>query len=258
MARVLLVHWNQDELEQRADRLRAAGHEVAAMEFSPAGRKRVLANPPEAIVIDLARLPSHGRDVAMAFRERKATRHIPLVFMEGDPEKTERTRRQLPDAVYTTWPKIRAALKDAIAHPPAAPVVPSSRLAGYSGTPLPKKLGIKAETTVALVNAPGEFERTLGALPDGVELKEGLNGRPDLILWFLTSRREMEARIGRISALADRQGVWFIWPKKASGVSADITQNDVRETGLAHGLVDFKVCAVDETWSGLWFKQRKK
>jgi hypothetical protein len=130
-------------------------------------------------------------------------------------------------------------------------------MAGYSGTPLPKKLGIKPDFTVALVNAPDRFGRTLGDLPADVTLQEGRMGGCDLILWFVRSVRDLDAGIGRMSAATPAGGIWIIWPKRASGVQTDLDGNIVRETGLAHGLVDFKVCAVDATWSGLKFSVRK-
>jgi hypothetical protein len=254
--RVLLIHWNEKERLDRAERLKSAGYEAVAPEVTPGSLRAILDDPPAAVVIDLSRLPSHGRDVAMALRERKSTRFIPLVFADGAPEKAARFREQLPDALYTTWPRIAHALKRAIANPVTNPVAPSSRLAGYSGTPLPKKLGIKPGGAVAMVNAPDGFEDALGALPEGVDLRRGLSGSPDLILWFMTTRRELEGRIGRILPLMGKQGAWFVWPKKTSGVESDITENVLREVALPLGIVDCKVCAVDATWSGLWFKRR--
>jgi hypothetical protein len=257
MPRVRLIHWNAAEAEERIARLRAAGYEVEYGETTPGALRDCLNNPPAAFVIDLSRMLSQGRDVAMALRSRKTTRHTPLVFVEGEPEKVERIKRQLPDAVYTTWGRIRSSLKQAIAKPPANPVVPESNLAGYSGTPLPKKLGIKPNSTVALVGAPKDFERTLGELPEGVKFKKQANGQCDLIIWFIRMRAELYDQIKEMGELTGAGGIWIAWPKQASGLATDLNQNVVRETGLASGLVDYKVCAIDATWSGLKFAQRK-
>ena len=258
MSRIQLVHWNAPEAVERAARLRTAGYEVAHGPPDGTGWLRQLrGDPPSAVVIDLGRLPSHGRDVGLAVRESKATRHVPLVFVEGDAEKVARIKQLLPDAVYTTWRRVSSALERAIAHPPADPVVPRSRLEGYSDTPLPKKLGIKANSVVALVGAPKGFEATLGELPEGVVLRRHARGRSDLTLWFTTSRKDLDRRIERMGAFADRGPLWIVWPKKASGVATDLSQAPVREVGLAAGLVDYKVCAIDETWSGLLFTRRK-
>jgi hypothetical protein len=215
-------------------------------------------NPPNAVVIDLSRLPSQGRDVAVGIRMPKATRHVPLVFVDGDPKKVARIKRLLPDAVYCTWGVINEALEQAIAHPPTDPVVPGSVMDAYAGTPLPKKLGIKANGTVNLLGAPEGFEETLGELPAGVTLRRQARDRAaDVTLWFTTSREQLERDIEKMGTCAEGGGLWIIWPKKASGMASDLSQNIVRGVGLAAGLVDFKVCAVDATWSGLRFTQRK-
>jgi len=104
-------------------------------------------------VIDLSRLPSHGRAIATMLRQRKATRSIPIVFVEGDPEKVARIRETLPDAVYARWRNIRSALRAAIEHPPREPAVPGT-MDAYSASPLPKKLGIKPGSVVLLLGAP--------------------------------------------------------------------------------------------------------
>ncbi len=260
MHRVRLIHWKAEEAEERIAKLRAAGYEVDYGETTPGALRGCLNNPPAVFVIDLSRMPTQGRDVAMALRIHKTTRHTPLVFVEGEPEKVERIKTHLPDAVYTTWGRIRSSLKQAIAKPPASPVVPESNLAGYSGAPLPKKLGIKPNSTVALVGAPKHFEQTLGELPEGVKLKKQAGKQCDLIIWFVRLRAELYDRIkemGELTGDASGNGLWIVWPKQASGVASDLTQNVVRETGLASGLVDYKVCAIDATWSGLKFARRK-
>ncbi len=125
--------------------------------------------------------------------------------------------------------------------------------AGYSGTPLPKKLGIKEGHQVALLSAPEGFEKTLGALPFGVSVRESLKGQPlDVVVLFVTARKQLEQQLAKVrKAMALACGFWVAWPKKASGVATDMTEHVVRELALPTGLVDNKVCAVDETWSGL-------
>jgi hypothetical protein len=137
-------------------------------------------------------------------------------------------------------------------------VVPASQLAGYSGTPLPKKLGIKPEAEVLLLDAPDGFEDTVGELPPGATLRRDTPGPCDLVIWFVLSREDLERRIVEVAERAGPGGLWIAWPKKASGVVTDVSETLVRETGLASGLVDYKVCAIDGTWSGLKFARRKK
>ncbi len=280
MQRIRLIHWKAVEVKERAQRLRAAGYEVDSSPVGPADLKRLRKDPPAAVVIDLSRLPSHGRDIALVFRETKATRNIPLIFVDGESEKVARIRSLLPDAVYSTWGRIRGALKKAIDQPAIEPIVQRTRMDGYSGTPLPKKLGIKEDHVVTLINAPRGFEKTLVDRPTGVvfqrieraalignalrntsgksaRLRKAPSDTGDLVLWFVTSRGTLERNIGVVARRCPADGAWIIWPKKASGMQTDVTQNDVRKLGLASGLVDYKICAVDATWSGLKFCRRK-
>ena len=130
-------------------------------------------------------------------------------------------------------------------------------LAGYSGTPLVKKLGIKPDSKLVLLRAPDGFRKELAGLPEGVTITTRAAGAPELMVWFVSRRRELEGDIARISA-AMGPGLWIAWPKKSSGLQSDITEDTVRNAGLAHGLVDYKVCAINETWSGLKFARRRK
>jgi hypothetical protein len=130
-------------------------------------------------------------------------------------------------------------------------------MAGYSGTPLVKKLGIKAASTLALVNAPSEFRGALVGMPDDVRLVRDLERPADLIICFVQSKAALTAAIPRMQR-AMGGGLWMAWPKKSSGVKSDLSEDLIRAAGLAHGLVDYKVCAIDETWSGLKFARRKQ
>lgn len=130
------------------------------------------------------------------------------------------------------------------------------KTAGYSGTPLPKKLGIKPEITVGLVDAPDGFEGLLAPIPDGAVLKRQPRKACDLVIWFTRSASDLR-RIRAIAKLA-ATGLWIAWPKKASGVPCDMNENDVRRVGLENGLVDYKIAAIDATWAGLKFAHRSK
>jgi hypothetical protein len=131
--------------------------------------------------------------------------------------------------------------------------------AGYSGTALPKKLGIKERSTIGFVNAPADFADTLGRLPEGVTARERVRGRLDVIVCFATRRAQLERRIERLKGALDPAGrLWVAWPKRASGVTTDMTEDVVREVALPLGLVDNKVAAIDETWSGLQLVIRRE
>jgi hypothetical protein len=124
-------------------------------------------------------------------------------------------------------------------------------MAGYSGTPLERKLGIKGGHRIALVGAPDGFDETIGPLPD-VDVTSRLRGPLDVVVFFARRRGELERRFGALKrALDPAGGLWIAWPKRSSGVDTDLTEGVVRELALANGLVDNKVCAIDETWSGL-------
>ena len=126
-------------------------------------------------------------------------------------------------------------------------------MAGYSGTPLPRKLGIKPGHRVLALGAPDGFvSGTLGELPDGVHVRSRASGKADVIVAFHDRRAELARRMPRLRELMEpAAGLWIAWPKRASGVPTDLTEDVVRELALENRLVDNKVCAIDATWSGL-------
>jgi len=255
---VHLLHWNSTETAELATPIVEAGFEVTVSHRPDRALARIRREPPDALLISLLRAPATGRDLALHLRITAATRRIPLVFIEGDPQKTDLVRRLLPDARFAPRDRLAREVTRAIAEPPANPVVPESVFAGYAGTPLPKKLGIREGSTVILAGAPDGFEQNLDTLPRGVTFRRRARGRCDLLIWFSRTRADLERRIDPMGQLAGRDGLWVAWPKKTSGVRSDLTQNIVRETGLAAGLVDYKVCSIDNTWSGLRFTRRRE
>ena len=132
-------------------------------------------------------------------------------------------------------------------------------MAGYAGTPLVKKLGLKPGMSILIAGAPKGYARALGPLPDGVAVAKAPRPDLDFIHFFTARRADLERRFGALKqALAPAGMLWVSWPKKASGVATDVTEDVVREVALAGGLVDVKVCAVDDTWSGLKLVRRLK
>jgi hypothetical protein len=131
---------------------------------------------------------------------------------------------------------------------------------GYSGTPLARKLGIKPGSSLALLGAPDGFDDVLAeTLPDDVRVRTRAAGTADVVMSFHTARADLAARLPTLSRVMDVDGaIWVAWPKRASGVPTDITEDTVREIALPTGLVDVKVCAVDEIWSGLRLCWRKE
>lgn len=131
--------------------------------------------------------------------------------------------------------------------------------AGYSETPLPKKLGIKEGSRVALLGAPEHFTTTLGSLPPGVGVHTRASGEADVILVFVTRFARLKKEFGKAMRMMPADGgmLWVAWPKKAAKMDTDLDENFIRDFGLAAGVVDTKVCAIDETWSGLRFSRRR-
>jgi hypothetical protein len=130
---------------------------------------------------------------------------------------------------------------------------------GYSGTPLQKKLGIQPGMSIALLHAPPEVETTLGELPEGVITSRRLTGHRDLVLIFITRQVDLASQIPALtSAIAPNGMIWVAWPKRASKIDTDMTEDAIRDIVLpSSGLVDVKVCAIDQVWSGLKLVIRK-
>lgn len=259
--RVLYVHWNEEELAARVARLKGDTLMVTpCCQQGGEGLRELRAEPPDAIVIELTRLPSHGLAVATFLRQQKATRHVPLIFVDGAAEKVARVRGQLPDATFCTADTLRSALSMALRNRPATPVVPNT-MAAYSGTPLPKKLGIGEESKVLLLGAPPDLVKLFEGFVPKDRLRTAARGKAscDIVVLSATALADLKRRLGPASAaMAERGRLWVAWPKKTSGMASDLSENIVRDTLLPTGLVDFKVCAIDATWSGLCFAWRAR
>jgi CheY-like chemotaxis protein len=256
MANVLLVHWNEEEAKERARALKALGYNAKIL-FDPEKRNlaEVRERPPELFLIDLGRLPSQGREIAGHFRRAKATRNVPILFVGGDAERVKTARKLIPDAEFAVWDEIRPAIKRAIKNAPRNPVVPST-MASYSASALPKKLGIRDNCSIILINPPNRFERKLDPLPAYTKIVDDPQNSNVAIL-FAMSQAELARDFRSLAkALPEKAALWIAWPKKASGVKTDLDGNSVREFGLDAGWVDYKVCAIDETWSALCFARK--
>lgn len=256
MARIRLFHWKTQEAQVFVEYLRAAGHQVAHEEKLAAGLfGKIRSSPPDAFVIALTRLPSQGREVAVFLRGSKATRHIPIVFVDGDPEKVAVIRRQIPDAVYTSLKGLGSALRKALSNPPAAPIVPPQMMDRYRERATAQKLGIAAGARVCLLDPPRDYESVLGPVPDGVTFVEDAARDCSVTLWFVTDAAAYPARLPRFRALASNTKLWIVWPK--GGRQTGISQRFIRETATAVGLVDYKICSVNDRWSAIAFAKKK-
>jgi hypothetical protein len=265
---VRLVSWNDDDTQRRARELKALGFKVEARPLSECGgvvgHFRDLA--PDAVVLDLDRLPSHGREVGTILRDSKSTRHLPLVFAGGAGDKVDRIRGELPDAVFTAWEGIGDAVRVAIAHPVANPAKARSHADRSAATPLLQKLGIKTGMQAAVLGGFEGFEELLGELPAGAALVKRFGTETRLGLYIVRSGRELADAFEHAAArLPEAASFWIIYPKQTKRypnqtkrAKTSFNENDVRELGLASGFVDYKVCAVNAEWSGLKFSRRRK
>ena len=245
---------------ERARLLKKASFVVDASPFNPAGMiTRLREDPPAVILIDLDRLPSHGRAVAVMLRTSKSMRNIPIVFAGGAEEKVMRARAELPDAIFTDWAGVAAAVKRAMRNAPAVTSHPVPHMQRFAGSSLAKKLDLKAGVKAALIGAGDGFVEMLGDLPESVELQTRIARDTRLVLWFVRASHEL-AEAFELAAARMPEGcsLWIIYPKKAGRYKVDFNQNDVRLTGLGVGMVDYKICAVDADWSGMKFARRKK
>ena len=258
MSFLRFIHWKVEEAGERADRLRALGYSVDASPFDPPSARNLKDNLPAAFVIDLERLPSHGREVGVMLRMAKSTRLVPLVFVGGEAEKVDRVRAVLPDATFCTWETAGAMLAQALAAPLAKVHVPGSIFDTYAGTPLPQKLGVRRGMCLGLLGAPAGFEQLLAELPDKASVQRDNLAGCSVVVWFVTQQAQFEQDLAGVLALLQPDAsLWVAWPKQRSAIASNLTQPLVRKAGLAMGWVDYKVCAMDDTWTGLCFKKRK-
>ncbi len=255
MRRVRLFHWNAKEATALIAKLRAAGFEVLhnAETQSPSVRE-LKESGAVAVVIDLSRLPSHGKYVGAWVRGSKSTRQLPLVFVGGEAEKVAAIRKQMPDAVYTSVAGVGAALKNAIARPPSDPVVPRQMMETAPGRTAAQKMGIRAGSVVALIDPPADYLKVLGVLPEGAVLEEDSRQVCPLTVWFVHDPGEYEAALPSRRLLAARSRLWVVWQK---GRRDGLNGNFVREAALAMGLVDYKICSLDGVWTGMVFAVKK-
>jgi hypothetical protein len=259
MSTVRLVSWKEDLAREHARILKKAGFQVDASPFPTDNLvTRIRKSSPAVILIDLDRLPSHGRVVAVVLRSSKSARHIPIVFSGGPPEKVDRIRRELPDAFFTDWSGVARSLKKALQAPTSIPANAKPYMPQYAGSSLVQKLGFKPNMKAALLGAPDGFEEQLAGLPEGVELQTKMNRQTELAIWFVRSRAELERETDYLGVrLPAGVSLWIVHPKQTSRHKVDFNQHDVRAAGLATGLVDYKVCSIDADWSGLKFARKK-
>ena len=256
--RVRLFHWKAAEAAPLIRSLTRSGHSVEYEEnLSREASRSLRESPPDAVVIDLTRLPSQGREVATYLRGSKATRAIPLVFVDGVAEKVESIRALLPDAVFSSSGNVDRALVAAINTLPANPVVPTQMMDRYGDKTAAQKLGIKPGMKVGVFDAPRNYEAVLGPLPEGAILAERAAEIAPVTLWFVVDPDKLGSGLRAMARRAGQTKLWILWRKGKSSSAGFVNEQFLRESALAVGLVDYKVCRVDDAWSALAFARKK-
>lgn len=258
--RVRLIHWKKSEADAHLRSLSKAGYLVEHDEqFRPGLMKQWRASPPDVFVIDLSRLPSHGREIAVELRQSPSTRLVPIVFCEGDPQKVNALRTLLPDACYCDVAHLSSAVKKTLASPPKDPVRPTAMMDRYKSRTAAEKLGIKDDSSVALVNPPRDVERLLGPLPNRAEMYESAVGDPDaqVHLCFIHSPDDLGPVLSQLRGFARTSKLWMLWRKGGKAAAGDVTENQVRDAALDLGLIDYKICSVNEIWTAMCFATKR-
>ncbi|MBV8550879.1 MAG: hypothetical protein JOY54_06230 [Acidobacteriaceae bacterium] len=251
--RVRLLHWKAAEAAVTRDVLLRAGFRVEYDEtFQSALMRKWREDPPAAFVIDLSRLPSQGREIAIALRQSPKTRQVPIVFCNGAPEKVKLIREVLPDATYCAGEELVKTVKHV--RPVQSPVRPLDMMDRYGSRTTAQKLGITEGSTVAVIDPPGNVSTMLGVLPRRVEFVEQCGA---VTLCFVNSPDGLRADLSRVRSLAARTKLWILWRKKSAPGHEGVTEQLVRETGIGLGLVDYKICSIDKTWSAMLFARKK-
>jgi hypothetical protein len=248
---VRVFHQRHSEAEGLLRLLRKEGYRVL-FDSTPGTKtvREIKEDGTSIIVIDLSRVPSHGRDIGSWVRGSTGIRHIPLVFVGGDPVKVAAIRQEIPDANYTSYEELPAALR--LAKAPTKPVVPRQMMQSAPGRTNAQKLGIQEHSQVLVIDPPSDSERIIGAMPDGAVFVE--SPPASVTLWFVHDAGEFEATLPRRRVLASKSRLWIVWPKgRRDGFNGDF----VRARGLKVGLVDYKICSLNEKWSGMLFAVKR-
>ena len=257
MKTIKLISWHED-VKAKAAALKQTGIRIdAAPLIRLSGIVGDLARlNPAVLVLDLDKLPSNSREISLALRSSKSACHIPILFAGGVAEKIARIRSEHPDGVFASWSEASQTLAALLQEPPSTPQAMPPR--DFSTTPLLKKLGIRADMEIALIASPDGFEDLLSDLPEHSSLVTRLGGKTGLALCFVRSLKDLTGTLDLLTLRLPKQAsVWIVHPKRASKCHVDFNQNDVRNHALAVGLVDYKVCSIDDDWSALKFAWRK-
>ena len=250
--RVRVIHWKPEESGPLIARCEAAGFAVEyAPERFPEIARAIRQSPPDVIVIDLSRLPSHGRECAVALRTTKYSREIPLILAGGEATKVDAIRKLLPDVVFISYDGVCDAIRSA--RKVTNPVTPTPIMERYGNRTVAQKLGAKEGTAIAVIDAPRDYADVIGPLPEGAALLEEPETIEPITLWFIRDERTYQDVLPKMRKLAARTKLWVAWRKGSKQFTGDM----VRIQAINAGLVDYKICALGQSWSGMAFAAKK-
>src|SRR5581483_10054769 len=207
---------------------------------------------------DLSRLPSHGREIAIPLRNSRRTANVPLIFCEGAKEKVTAVQRTLPDAAYCTLRNLRSTLQSALRNPPRDPVKPVAMMDRYGLRTVAQKLGIRESSAVRVIDPPRDVSEILSPLPNGVELLEDASSQNvSVTLCFVPDAPSLFETLSRVRIFARDSKLWVLWRKGGQTARGDLTETLLRTNALDLGLVDYKICSVNQVWSAMAFALKR-
>ncbi|BDC49739.1 hypothetical protein F183_A20550 [Bryobacterales bacterium F-183] len=251
-ATVILLHWKSEEIPELIPYL----GDVAVVPYAPVtgeGMKGLATYAvPDALVVSLDRMPSHGQAVAWHYQARKATRHVPVVFAGGEPEKVAKAREVMPHALFCSWKTAAKTVQKAIANPPV-PAVTAPK-APVSNRPMAEKLGLKAGIRVALIGAPMALERLVPGMDFELDVVEEPDARTEAVWWFVRSAEEVADGFEWIvPRLGKKPKIWVFYRKGKS-----LTWQGLSEAAAMYGLAQFKILSLNAEWTGVALGQARK
>ena len=252
MKQIALLHWKPDEIAELARRIQ--GFRVAPVAPRPGESLKDLERiEAEAVVICLDRMPSNGRAVGYHLRTRKATRHIPIIFVGGEPDKVQKARELLPDATFASWASVSKAVTKAIAEASTTP----TKAPIHVGNPLHIKLGLKPGMKIAVLGAPKPFDTIVRDLPEGIEMTEELDRDADVAYWFVRSLSELELGIHWFESRMPKAKFWILWKRGASKIPDAVSYASLVEIAAGAGYAQYKIVRVDDVWSAAIFGYKR-
>jgi hypothetical protein len=250
--RAILLHWKAEEIKDLAQRL----HGIDVLPYAPVsgeGMKGLAEySVPDALVVSLDRIPSHGHAVAWHYHSRTATRHVPIVFVGGEADKVAKVREAMPFAIFCSWETAAESVRTAVANPGAVPLAAPKPIS--SNRPMHAKLGLKPGMRIALIGAPAELHRLVPDLDFDVDIVEEPDARTEASFWFVRSASEVDDGLAWIAPrLGPKPRLWVFY-RKGKGV----TWQSLSEAALPYGLAQFKILSLNAEWTGTGFGASRK